>query len=229
MKRGQKIIVPGDGTSLWTLTWNGDFAIGLVGLLGLPAAVGEAFHITSDEVLSWNQITREAGHAAGAEPDIVHIASDLIAAYNPGAVGDLIGDKSHSMVYDNSKIVRFVPDLKCEVTWAEGVRRSLAWFDADPARRTIDAEMNSQGLIITQARCQGDGLAQRDEAAVPRMLTAMCQMYSVHRSQIRACRLPFGDEEAAVDLVYCRHSPADSSPQRDHCVAASPFGPWRFS
>ena len=142
MKRGQKIIIPGDGTSLWTLTWNRDFAKGLVGLLGQPAAVGEAFHITSDEVLCWNQIFAETGHALGVEPNFVHIASDLIAAYNPGAVGDLIGDKINSSVFDNRKIKRFVPDFKCEVSWAEGVRRSLAWFAADPARQTIDAAMN---------------------------------------------------------------------------------------
>ncbi len=93
-------------------------------------------------MLTWNQITREAGHAAGVEPIIVHIPSDLIAAYNPGAVGDLIGDKTNSAVFDNSKIKRFVPDFACEVPWAEGVRRAIAWFEADPARRTIDGEMN---------------------------------------------------------------------------------------
>jgi nucleoside-diphosphate-sugar epimerase len=142
MKRGQKIIVPGDGASLWVLTWNGDFAKGLVGLLGRADAAGEAFHITSDEVLTWNQIYREAGRAAGVEVDIVHVSSDLIAAYNPGAVGDLIGDKINSSVFDNRKIKRFVPDFNCEVTWAEGVRRALAWFEDDPARQSIDAGMN---------------------------------------------------------------------------------------
>lgn len=151
MKRGQKIIVPGDGTSLWVLTWNADFAKGLVGLLGNPKAVGEAFHITSDEVLTWNQIYREAGRAAGVEPDIVHIPSDLIAAYNPGALGDLTGDKINSAVFDNRKIKRFVPDFTCEVPWSEGVRRSLAWFEANPARQTIDAHMNQTWDTIIRA------------------------------------------------------------------------------
>ena len=142
MKRGQKMIVPGDGTSLWTMTWNGDFAKGLVGLLGRADALGEAFHITSDEVLTWNQIYREAGRALGLDPDLIPIPSDLIAAYNPGAVGDLIGDKANSMVFDNRKIKHFVPDFQCEVSWAAGVRRSIAWHEANPARQTIDTEMN---------------------------------------------------------------------------------------
>jgi len=143
MKRGQKAIVPGDGTSLWVLTWNADFAKGLVGLLGNQKAIGEAFQITSDQVLSWDQIHLEVYQALGLEPNVVHIPSDLIAAYWPPATGSLIGDKSNSVVFDNSKIKRFVPDYLCEVDWAEGVRRSLAWFEAHPEFQTIDREMNS--------------------------------------------------------------------------------------
>jgi nucleoside-diphosphate-sugar epimerase len=143
MKRGQKVIAPGDGTSLWVLTWNADFAKGLVGLLGNPNAIGEAFQITSDEVLSWDQIHLEAYQALGLEPNVVHIPSDLIAAYWPDAIGSLIGDKSNSVIFDNSKIKRFVPDYFCEVNWAEGVRRSLAWFEAHPEFPTLDQEMNS--------------------------------------------------------------------------------------
>ncbi len=142
IRQGKKIIIPGDGSSLWAVTWNGDFAKGLVGLLGNQDAVGEAFHITSDEVLSWNQIFMEVGQALGLEMDIVHIASELIAAYNPRALGSLIGDKVNSVVFDNSKIKRFVPDFKCEVSWAEGVRRAITWHEADLARMTIDDEMN---------------------------------------------------------------------------------------
>jgi nucleoside-diphosphate-sugar epimerase len=142
MKRGQKIIVPGDGTSLWVLTWNGDFAKGLVGLLGNPQAAGEAFHITSEEVLTWNQIYRETFFALSLEPNIIHIPSDLITAYNLNAIGDLIGDKINSSVFDNRKIKRFVPDFVCEVPWAEGVRRAIAWHEAEPSRQSIDDAMN---------------------------------------------------------------------------------------
>jgi len=142
IKRGKPVIVPGDGTSLWVLTWNGDFAKGLLGLFGRKDALGEAFQITSDEVLCWNQIYEELGLAIGTAVNIVHIPSDLIAAYWPHAAEGLIGDKSNSVVFDNSKIKHFVPDFNCEVSWAEGVRRALAWFEADPARQEIDNDSN---------------------------------------------------------------------------------------
>jgi nucleoside-diphosphate-sugar epimerase len=154
MKRRQKVIVPGDGTSLWVLTWNADFAKGLIGLLGNKKAIGEAFQITSDEVLSWNQIHLEAYQALSLEPNVIHIPSELIAAYHPHSLGSLIGDKSNSVVFDNSKIKRFVPDYSCEVAWAEGVRRSLEWFEAHPEFQTIDHEMNSiwDGIISAYER-----------------------------------------------------------------------------
>ena len=142
MKRGQKVIVPGDGMSLWVLTWNADFAKGLVGLLGNDKAIGEAFQIMSDQVLSWDQIYLEVYRALSLEPNVVHIPSDLIAKYWHEALGSLIGDKSNSVVFDNSKIKRFVPDFICDVDWAEGSRRSLAWFEAHPEFQTIDPEMN---------------------------------------------------------------------------------------
>jgi nucleoside-diphosphate-sugar epimerase len=143
MKRGQKVIVPGDGTSLWVLTWNADFAKGLVGLLGNERAIGEAFQITSDEALSWDQIFLEAYQALGVAPNVVHITSDLIVAHDPDKLGTLIGDKIHSVVFDNSKIRSVVPEFDCKVKWAEGVRRSLAWFEAHPEFQTIDDAMNS--------------------------------------------------------------------------------------
>jgi nucleoside-diphosphate-sugar epimerase len=141
IRRGKPIIIPGDGTSLWVLTWNGDFARGLVGLLGNPGAIGQAFHITSDEVLSWDQITRETFQALGMTPNLIHVPSDLIAAYWPHAVGSLIGDKANSVVFDNSKIKRFVPDFFCKVTWAEGLRRALEWHEAHPQFQTLDSEI----------------------------------------------------------------------------------------
>ncbi len=143
MRKGRKIIVPGDGTSLWVLTWNADFAVGLIGLLGNRQAIGEAFQITSDEVLTWDQITLETYSALKLEPNIVHIPSDLIAAYWPHAVGSLIGDKANSVVFDNSKIKRFVPDFSCKVNWANGLRQALAWHEAHPPYQTLDTEMET--------------------------------------------------------------------------------------
>lgn|SRR5574341_614009 len=143
IQRGKRLILPGDGTSLWVLTWNADFAKGLIGLLGNQKAVGEAFQITSDEVLTWNQIFLELYDALGVEPNIVHIPSDLIVAYDPDRLGTLIGDKVNSVVFDNSKIKRFVPDFACTVSWAEGVRRVVAWHESYPQFQTIDQEMNA--------------------------------------------------------------------------------------
>lgn len=151
MKTRQPVIIPGDGTSLWVLTWNADFAVGMVGLFGNPAALGEAFHITSEEVLTWNQIYAETARAVGVEADFVHIPSDLLAAYDGHYTGSLIGDKANSVIFDNSKIKRYVPELNCKVTWSEGVRRSLAWFEGDPARQTIDAAANQRWDAVIAA------------------------------------------------------------------------------
>ncbi|MBN2086149.1 MAG: SDR family oxidoreductase [Anaerolineales bacterium] len=151
MKRGQSVIVPGDGSSLWVLTWNADFAVGFCGLMGLESAAGEAFHITSDEVLTWDQIYREAGRAAGVEAKIVHVPSDLIIAHDPAMDGTLRGDKANSAVFDNRKIKSCVPDFVPKVTWAEGVRRAIAWHEADPSRCTIDEEANRKWDRILEA------------------------------------------------------------------------------
>ncbi len=142
LRRGQKIIVPGDGSSLWVCTHNSDFAVGLVGLLGHAQAIGHAFHITSDEVLTWDQITGITAKAAGAEPEIVHIPSDFIGACIPDEIGSLTGDKAASVVFDNSKIKRFVPQYGARLPFAEGIRRTIAWFDADPRRQVVDEDAN---------------------------------------------------------------------------------------
>jgi nucleoside-diphosphate-sugar epimerase len=143
MIRGVKLVVPGDGTSLWVVTHNSDFAKGLVGLFGQAQAIGEAFHITSDEVLTWDQLFRIVGSAAGVEPKLLHIPSDFVAACIPEKTGTLLGDKSVSVVFDNSKIKHFVPDYRATTTYAEGIQKSLAWFNADPARKQIDHQVNA--------------------------------------------------------------------------------------
>ncbi|MGE5500198.1 MAG: NAD-dependent epimerase/dehydratase family protein [Syntrophothermus sp.] len=142
IKRGKKVIVPGDGTSLWTLTHADDFASGFLGILGLPAAVGETFHITSDEVLSWNQIYEAIGNAFGKKTNMVHIPSDLLAHLNPELKGTLLGDKSYCAVFDNSKIKKFVPGYKAAIPFSEGIKRTIEWFEADPARRVVKKETN---------------------------------------------------------------------------------------
>jgi nucleoside-diphosphate-sugar epimerase len=148
MRRGKKVIVPGDGSSLWVITHNSDFAQGLVGLLGHQQAIGHAFHITSDEVMTWDQFYRITAQAAGVEAHIVesqlvHIASDFLGACDPENIGSLTGDKASSVVFDNTKIKRFVPGFCAKVPFAEGIRRTIAWFDADPRRKQIDEEANA--------------------------------------------------------------------------------------
>ncbi len=143
MLRGQKVIVPGDGSSLWVITHNTDFAKGFIGLLGQEQAIGHAFHITTDEVLTWDQLYRAVAAAAGTEARIVHIPSDFIVACLPEMEGTLTGDKSVSVVFDNSKIKRFVPDYIATTRFAQGIRQALAWFDADPSRKLIDPKENA--------------------------------------------------------------------------------------
>jgi nucleoside-diphosphate-sugar epimerase len=138
MRQGKKVIVHGDGSSLWVLTHHRDFARGFVGLLCNSRAIGEAFHITSDELLTWNQIFDIVARAAGVEARIVHVPSDLIAAYEPRWGAGLLGDKTHSMIFDNSKIKRTVPDFAATTPFSRGAAEVMAWFDADPARQTID-------------------------------------------------------------------------------------------
>jgi len=155
MRQGKRVIVPGDGSSLWVITHNTDFAKGLIGLLGHPQAVGHAFHITSDEVMTWNQFYRLVGAAAGVEPQLVHMPSDFIGACLPESLGGLLGDKSVSVVFDNSKIKRFVPGYCATVPFARGIRQTLAWFDADPARRQIDEEANARWDKLIDAYTNG--------------------------------------------------------------------------
>ena len=161
MRRGKKVIVPGDGSSLWVITHNSDFAKGLVGLLAREQAIGHAFHITSDEVMCWDQWYRLTAEAAGAEPQLVHIASDFIAACIPEARGGLLGDKAASVVFDNTKIKRLVPGYCATVPFTQGIRRTIAWFDADPARKQIDDEANARWDKLIEAYERGAAEAVR--------------------------------------------------------------------
>ena len=144
---GKEVIVPGDGQSLWTLTHASDFAVGLVGLLGNPAALGEAFHITSDEHLTWEAIHRIIGQALGVAPALARIPSDFIARVNPEKGAGLLGDKAVSVLFDNSKIRRFVPEFSPKVRFADGIARSLAWYDAHPdlkgSDKALDADVDA--------------------------------------------------------------------------------------
>ncbi len=139
MLQGKPVVVHGDGTSLWTLTHNTDFAKGFVPLLGNPLALGSAFQITSDELLSWNQIYEMLAAALGVKPNLVHVPSDMIAAYDKIWGESLLGDKAHSMIFDNTRIKRLVPDFTCTVPFARGAEQIAAWYMADPARRVVDS------------------------------------------------------------------------------------------
>ncbi len=145
LRAGKPLVIPGDGLSLWTITHNSDFAKGLVGLIGHAGALGHAFHITSDEALTWNQIFHTTAEAAGGPPPrLVHIASDFIAACYPETIGTLLGDKSHSAVFDNTKIKRFVPDFVATTRFRDGITRTLRWLDGDPRRQTIDPAVDAR-------------------------------------------------------------------------------------
>jgi nucleoside-diphosphate-sugar epimerase len=138
MRRGKTVVVHGDGTSLWVLTHHQDFAKGFVGLLGEPRAIGNAYHITSDEVLTWNQIYVTLGQAAGAEPRILHVPSEAIAFCDPELGAGLLGDKAHSVIFDNTKIKRLVPNYTATIPFRQGAEEMVAWYDADPARQVVD-------------------------------------------------------------------------------------------
>ncbi|HEX3791679.1 MAG TPA: NAD-dependent epimerase/dehydratase family protein [Pseudonocardiaceae bacterium] len=144
MRRGQEIVVHGDGTSLWTLTHHADFAVGFVGLLGNPLAIGESFHITSDEAPTWNQIIGTLADAAGvAEPRVVHVSSDAIAAADRDWGDALLGDMAHSMIFDNAKIRSVVPEFRPVIPFRQGAREIIEWYDADPARQRVDEKLSA--------------------------------------------------------------------------------------
>ena len=142
MLKGKPIIVHGDGSSIWTLTHNTDFAKGFVGLLGNSHARGETFHITSDEWLTWDQIYQTLAEAAGVSPKLVHIPSELIAAYDSSIGDSLLGDKTHCAIFDNSKIKQVVSEFSATTPFARGAEEIIAWHQADPARQKVNPAFN---------------------------------------------------------------------------------------
>ncbi|HEX4657627.1 MAG TPA: SDR family oxidoreductase [Streptosporangiaceae bacterium] len=143
MRQGKPVVVHGDGTSLWTLTHHRDFARGFVPLLGHPRTIGEVFHITSDDVLTWNQIAETLAAAAGVTARLVHVPSDAIAAADPEWGAGLLGDKAHSMMFDNSKLRSVVPGYRATIPFEQGAREIVAWHDADASRQVVDARLDA--------------------------------------------------------------------------------------
>ena len=159
MLRGLPVIVHGDGSSLWTLTHSSDFAKGFVGLLGNSHAIGEVYHITSDEWLTWDQIHQVIAKALGVDARIVHVPSDLIAAYDADWGDSLLGDKTHSFVLDNSKIKKAVPGFACTKPFSVGIQESLDWYHADPARQVVDGQFNAlcERILAAYAKAWPNG------------------------------------------------------------------------
>ncbi len=159
MLRGLPVIVHGDGSSLWTLTHSSDFAKGFVGLLGNSHAIGEVYHITSDEWLTWDQIHQVIAKALGVDARIVHVPSDLIAAYDADWGDSLLGDKTHSFVLDNSKIKKAVPGFACTKPFSVGIQESLDWYHADPDRQVVDGQFNAlcERILAAYAKAWPNG------------------------------------------------------------------------
>ena len=155
MRRGQPVVVHGDGTSLWTLTHSRDFARAFVPLLGHSRTLGEAFHITSDDVLTWDRIAHALASAAGVEARIVHVPSDAIAAADPEWGAGLLGDKAHSMVFDNTKIRGLGHRAVTSTPFERGAREIVAWHDADPARRVVDSRLDAVMDELVERFCPG--------------------------------------------------------------------------
>jgi nucleoside-diphosphate-sugar epimerase len=154
LRRTMPVVIPGDGSSLFVLTHASDFARGLVGLFGRPEAIGEDFHITSDEVLSWHQIFSAIAEAAGTPIERVHVPSEFIARVDARRGGSLLGDKAWSAVFDNSKLKRLVPGFAARVPFAEGVRRSIEWIEADPSRQILDANATVEAVLAAWRRAE---------------------------------------------------------------------------
>ncbi len=144
MLDGKPVIIHGDGTTLWTMTHNSDFAKGFVGLMGNPHAIGEAFQITSDESLTWNQIYQAIADALGVKLHAYHVSSEFLAAVSDyDLTGSLTGDKSNSVVFDNTKLKRAVPDFKATVRFENGIRKTIEYVLSHPEFQKEDPEFDT--------------------------------------------------------------------------------------
>ena len=147
MQQGKPVIIQGDGSSLWHLTYNSDFAIGYTGLMGNRHAIGEAFQITGDEVLTWDQIYQTIADALGVELKAYHVASDFLSkvgeAYGYDFTGSLLGDKSVSVAFDNSKLKRLVPQMTTNVPFHKGVRMAIDYVLSHPDKYEEDPEFDT--------------------------------------------------------------------------------------
>jgi nucleoside-diphosphate-sugar epimerase len=155
MMEDKPVLVHGDGSSLWTVTWNEDFAQGFIGLLGNPKAIGEAFQIMSDEQLTWNQIYEGTANALGVTPKLFHVASDFLAATAPKEwdfTGNLIGDKAATVVFDCKKLKRAVPGFQATTRFDEGVRRCVAYLRAHPELQIEDPEFDAWCDAVIEAQ-----------------------------------------------------------------------------
>ena len=157
MMEGKPVLVHGDGSSLWTLTWNEDFARGFIGLLGNPKAIGETFQIMSDEQLTWDQIYHCVGNALNTQPKLYHVASDFLAAVCPeeyDLTGNLIGDKAVTVIFDCTKLKRAVPGFQATTRFDEGVRRCVAYLLAHPELQVEDPEFDAWCDRVIEAQEQ---------------------------------------------------------------------------
>ena len=143
MRQGLPVVVHGDGTSVWTLTHHKDFAVGLVGLLGKSKAISEAFQITSDDWLSWNNIYTILASELVVEPHLIHVPSNVIAKYDQEIGDSLLGDKSHSMIFDNTKIKQFVPDFNPQISFQQGAKEIVKWYEENPMPQKFDEHINT--------------------------------------------------------------------------------------
>ncbi|MCR5502689.1 MAG: NAD-dependent epimerase/dehydratase family protein [Lachnospiraceae bacterium] len=147
MQQGKPVLIQGDGSSLWTLTFNSDFATGFIGLMGNPHAIGEAFQITGDETLTWDQIYQTIAAALGVKLNAYHVSTDFLSdvgeTYGYDFTGSLTGDKSVSVVFDNSKLKRLVPQMTTTIPFHKGVRIALDYVLSHPDEYEEDPEFDT--------------------------------------------------------------------------------------